>query len=291
VPRPLAPTSSGGSLAGSPAQVLERAADLALRAASSPDAPPWLVEPRPDRLLVRADPGRQSTVRDPVGRQLVRSAGAGVFSARVALAAEGWAADVERLPDPADPDLLAVVRPVPGAPDAALAALAAAGPPRTPAADPLPVLLLHRLTAAAAQEGALLVPVRSELRALVRRLTEHADRLLHERSARDAAPGGGRQAGRGDDRMLVLLATLTDDRRAWLRCGEAVQRTLLELAALGWAAGPLTSVIEVPVTRTQLRSALAWNAHPQLLLRLRRAAPAPPSPRHQRREVDGGGVR
>ncbi|WP_448628138.1 hypothetical protein [Geodermatophilus sp. URMC 64] len=278
---PLALTSSGGSLAGTPARAREQAVDLALRAAAAPGPPPWLLEPRPDRLVVRTDPRRRLPADDPAGRQLVRSAGAGIFSARVALAAAGWAADVDRLPDPEDPDLLAVVRPVPGEPDAALAALAPAGARRTPPADRMPVPLLRRLTAAAAQEGALLVPVRSEHRALVTRLIEHADRLLHDGSARDE-PGGG---------SLVLIATPTDDRRAWLRCGEAVQRTLLELAALGWAAALLTSAIEVPLTRTQLRSALTWHAHPQLLLRLGRAAAAPASPPHPRGEPDGGGAR
>src|SRR3954468_17033330 len=114
----------------SPRPALERAVDLALLAPSVRDAQPWLLELRSDLLLLRADRSRQLTAMDPTGRKLVRSVGAALFDARVALAADGWGADVGRLPDPADPDLLAVVRPVAGEPDRELAALAPAVPRR-----------------------------------------------------------------------------------------------------------------------------------------------------------------
>jgi hypothetical protein len=52
---------------------------------------------------------RQLAVTDPVGRMLTISCGAALHHARVALAAEGWQSTVERVPDPADPELLARV--------------------------------------------------------------------------------------------------------------------------------------------------------------------------------------
>lgn len=90
---------------------------------------------------------------------------------------------------------------------------------------------------------------------------------------------------------LVLLATPLDDRAAWLSAGEALERLLLVLTLHGWAASPLSSAVEVPVTRTQLRSALTWDAHPQMLLRIGRAAPTPAPPHRLRDDVVESGTR
>jgi hypothetical protein len=87
------------------------------------------------------------------------------------------------------------------------------------------------------------------------------------------------------DQTMVLLATRTDDELAWLRAGEALQHVFLELTRLGWVASPLPQAIEVPLTRTQLRAALTWNAHPQMLLRIGQATPAPRIPRRTLRDV------
>lgn len=99
------------------------------------------------------------------------------------------------------------------------------------------------------------------------------------------------ETGSGTDQTLVLLATAADDPMAWLRSGEALEHLLLELTRLGWAASPLTQPIEVPVTRTQLRSALTWEAHPQMLLRIGRAAPTSATPRRHRADVVRGSGR
>ena len=93
-------------------RALEEAADLAMKAPSVHNTQPWRIELQPDRLILRADRSRQLRALDPLGRELVLSVGAALLNARVALAARGWATAVERVPDPADGDLLAVVRPV-----------------------------------------------------------------------------------------------------------------------------------------------------------------------------------
>ncbi len=72
----------------------------------------------------------------------------------------------------------------------------------------------------------------------------------------------------GIDQTLVLLVTRHDNPKAWLRAGEALHHVLLHLTTLGWVAGPMTQPIEVPLTRTQLRSAIACDMHPQNLLRV-----------------------
>jgi hypothetical protein len=313
-------------------RALEEAADFAVLAPSVHNTQPWRIELQGDRLVLRADRSRQLMVLDPLGRELVQSVGAALFNARVALAARGWAAVVDRVPDPHDSDLLAVVRAIDGPPEAGLAELASAVSRRRTnrrrfTATPVPDRLLRRLAASARDEGAVLVPVLSDAhRRLVARLTQEADRLqnadpayraeLRRWTTRSFAQGDGlppetvphvtgreredlpmrdfdsRGVGglpprtdRDADRTLVLLATSADDTPCWLRAGEALQHLLLELTRNDWVASPLTQAVEVPLTRTQLRSALTWDAHPQMLLRIGRAEPTPRTPRRRRSEV------
>lgn len=311
---------------------IERAVDRGRLAPSVHNTQPWRFELHDDRLVVRADRSRQLTALDPTGRELVESVGAALFNIRVACAASGFTAEVARLPDPDDADLLAEVRPGAATPDRALAVLADAVPVRrtnrrafTPAE--VPDVVVRGLTAEAAAEGALLVPVLHEThRRLLARLTQQADRLqsaepayraeLRRWTNRSPEEGDGipaavvpRVDGRQHDDLplrdfdtagvgglpaetdsgvrgtLLMLATRSDDPLAWLRCGEAMQRVLLELTVLGWAASPFTQLIEVALTRTQLRAALAWDAHPQLLLRVGHADATPPTPRRPVQEV------
>ncbi|HYX96067.1 MAG TPA: hypothetical protein VE823_13455, partial [Geodermatophilus sp.] len=97
------------------AVALEAAVDRAVLAPSVHNTQPWSFVLSPDRVEVRADRRRQLTVLDPLGRELVHSVGAALFTLRVALSARGWALAVDRLPRPDDPDLLAVVHAVAGA--------------------------------------------------------------------------------------------------------------------------------------------------------------------------------
>lgn len=93
-----------------PVRVLADAARAAARAPSVHNTQPWRWEVHHDRLDLYADRSRQLDAADPEGRLLTISCGAALHYARVALAAEGWQAVVERLPTPDDPDHLARVR-------------------------------------------------------------------------------------------------------------------------------------------------------------------------------------
>ena len=313
------------------AVALEAAVDRAVLAPSVHNTQPWSFVLSPDRVEVRADRRRQLTVLDPLGRELVQSVGAALFTLRVALSARGWALAVDRLPRPDDPDLLAVVHAVAGAPDAALARYDAVIPRRRTnrrplTGDPVPDDLLRELAALAAAEATVLVPVlREDHRRLVARLTQQADELqnadrayraeIRQWTTRPASAGDGvpvsavpRVVGlpvdmpqrdfdtRGEGRLpvdpgdsaehtLVLLATRADGPVDWLRCGEALQHVLLELTRRGWVASPITQAIEVPLTRTQLRAALTWDAHPQVLLRIGHADDLVAAPRRPRDDV------
>jgi len=81
------------------ARRLEAAAEAALRAPSVFNTQPWRWRVTGDALELSADPDRRLAVTDPDGRLLLISCGTALHHARTALAAAGWSATVERLPD------------------------------------------------------------------------------------------------------------------------------------------------------------------------------------------------
>src|SRR5512139_2343650 len=87
--------------------VLAEAAAAAGYAPSVHNTQPWRWRVSAAGLDLYADRSRQLQIADPVGRLLTLSCGAALHHARAALAAEGWATQVTRLPDPAEPDHLA----------------------------------------------------------------------------------------------------------------------------------------------------------------------------------------
>ncbi len=101
--------------------VLAEAAAAAGAAPSIHNTQPWRWQVGPDRLDLYAERTRELAATDPDGRMLTISCGVALHHARVALAAEGWQPAVDRLPDPAQPDLLAriaLASPVPVTPEA-----------------------------------------------------------------------------------------------------------------------------------------------------------------------------
>ena len=87
--------------------VLRRAAVRATRAPSVHNTQPWRLHLAHGQLSLFADRSRQLRVLDPTSRQMTISCGCALLNARVAIAAEGLGTDVERFPDPDQPDLLA----------------------------------------------------------------------------------------------------------------------------------------------------------------------------------------
>ncbi len=86
------------------------------------------------------------------------------------------------------------------------------------------------------------------------------------------------------EQCLVLLGTAQDSPAHWLRAGEALERVLLEITRHGYRASPFTQITEVPAVRARLQAELGLVWYPHVLLRIGRAADAPPSRR--RRLVD-----
>jgi nitroreductase len=103
------------------ARQLTAAAQASLHAPSVFNTQPWRWRITGDTMELYADPSRQLDSTDPDGRLLLISCGAALHHARTALAAAGFSATVDRLPEPARPELLARVRlgnPVPADPEA-----------------------------------------------------------------------------------------------------------------------------------------------------------------------------
>ncbi len=264
-------------------QALTDAVRSAALAPSLRDSRPWSFQlhpaGRPRRLHVRADRTRQLTALDPTGRALGQSVGAALFNARVSLAAAGWATTTDRLPDPTDPDLLAVLELAEGRPDGGIAPLvdvlglrdtrrARFGPGATGAAD----IALFR--AAALAEDAQLVPVVRDDRPGPAGLTGVAEDLVPT-SVRDGA-----------EATLVVLTTARDDEAAWLRAGEALQRVLLEIAQADWVGTPFGRAVEAPPTHAEFGSALIGERWPQSILRIG-PAPLPVAAHHRASGLPG----
>jgi nitroreductase len=311
---------------------LRGAAVRATYAPSVHNTQPWRMHIGSDELRIYADRSRQLSILDPTGRQLLISVGCAVFNARAALAGRGYEVAVERFPDKADPDLVAVLRIVgqnSASADAGLAALdgliEVRQTNRRRFTDPqVPEAVLETLEAAAAAEDSSLIVVRDpDQRVAVAALSQHADNIENLNPAyraelrawtsddperRDGVPALAvpHVTGNAHDEVpirdfdtrgvgalppetyssrnqcLVLLATVGDGQRDWLRAGEALERVLLEITRQGFMASPLTQITEVPAARADLRRQLSLTVYPHVLLRVGRA---PLTPRSRRRRL------
>lgn len=92
-----------------PHEALEAAARVSLHAPSVFNTQPWRWRLHGETLALYADRTRSLAATDPESRLLMLSCGAALHHARTALAASGRTAHVVRLPEGADPDLLALV--------------------------------------------------------------------------------------------------------------------------------------------------------------------------------------
>lgn len=86
---------------------LRRLVEFAVLAPSGHNTQPWRFRIRDGALELRADRTRSLPVADPDDRELTLSCGAALGYLRVAVRALARTAQVQRLPDPDDPDLLA----------------------------------------------------------------------------------------------------------------------------------------------------------------------------------------
>jgi nitroreductase len=167
-----------------PPSAVRRAAVRATLAPSIHNSQPWRFLLSGTSLEVHADWSRRLRVLDPRGRQLLISCGCAVFNARVALAAAGYEATVERWPEPTRPNLAArltlLEQPTGAKPLGSLDSLIESRHTnrRRFTDDPVPTDVVDALTAIARADGAQLFPiVRDEHRQAIARLSQQADNL------------------------------------------------------------------------------------------------------------------
>ncbi|MDT7765888.1 MAG: hypothetical protein QOC63_5308, partial [Mycobacterium sp.] len=91
------------------AEVLKDAVTLACRAPSLHNSQPWQWTADSAGLHLYVDRARRLYSADKSGREALISCGAVLDHLRVAMAAAGWTARVERFPDPNNPDHLASI--------------------------------------------------------------------------------------------------------------------------------------------------------------------------------------
>lgn len=154
----------------------------AVLAPSNHNTQPWLFDVHDTTISLRADRGRGLPVVDPDDRELVIACGAALCNLLVAMRHFGYEPALTPLPDPAEPDLLALVDL--GAPsgdddEQLFAAIQRRRTNRKVFDDrPVPDEILEQLEADAAAEGAWLHLVRGEdARSAVGDLIAEADRL------------------------------------------------------------------------------------------------------------------
>jgi nitroreductase len=143
------------------ARTVQGAIELAVRAPSIHNSQPWRWAIEEQTVHLYADVTRWLPATDADGRDLVVSCGAALHHLRVALAAAGVRATVQRLPDGDEEDHLAAVELQPG--NAADTDLALASritqrrSDRRPFGDwPVPTEFVTRLERAAVEQGAIL---------------------------------------------------------------------------------------------------------------------------------------
>lgn len=164
---------------------LRRAAVRATLAPSVHNTQPWRFVLRDSQLSLYADRSRQLRVLDPSSRQLTISCGSALMNARVSLASSGFGVQVERFPDPSQPDLLARITTT-DEHDANTDRLAALDGilelrqtnRRRFAEDEVPAEVLDALVeAASAEHSDLFVVSRAEHRMAVAMLSQKADAI------------------------------------------------------------------------------------------------------------------
>lgn len=107
------------------------------------------------------------------------------------------------------------------------------------------------------------------------------------REMRSGSPGTGAAAHEGPEEgpppvehpLVCIIGTPDDDPSSWLQAGQALGRLLLEAAAFGVQASPMTQVTEVPSARSMLAAGLGLVGHPQIVLRMGYAHGHPTTPR------------
>jgi len=300
-------------------ETIHLALSLAARAPSIDDSQPWLWRVGPQSLHLYANSDRGAPDSDAEQRDVLLSCGASLHHCVVALAALGWRAKVERLPDPAEPDHLAALQLYPHPASGLDVVLAAAIPRqrndwRPYGSWPVSAADIALIGARAAHAGTTTRRVESlpglghivaqavrrhaadydqlgesvirggwyrSLADIPRWNTPESDSVVPQLSGTECAE---------DNAVLLALGTKEDSRLARLRAGEATSVVLVSATALGLASCPVAEPLQSAETRDELQANLVGIVgSPQMLLRIGwpqvNADPLPSPPRRPLADV------
>lgn len=318
------------SLATPCLDTVKAAIDMAVRAPSVHNSQPWRWRIGDSAIELYSDPDRHLVETDPQQRGLVLSCGAALHHLRVALAVLGWSAQVRYVPDPAEPDHLATIEFTPHRPRKPDFARAAALMHRRTDRRryrwwQVSSSHIRHISAPATQFGAAARHVPSGLRPRLARpareaARRHAGDIEYQRElaawsgrrgSADGVPAANTPCPGADDEIPVrvftdpvladrtehpdaaewlVVCTVTDDRLARLRAGEALSAVLLTATELGLSTCLQTEPLGVPELRKDIRSHVLEDcAHPQAMIRVgwvpQGSAPLPHTPRRPLDEV------
>ena len=262
---------------------MRAALELAVRAPSLHNSQPWRWRLDGSIVHLYLDAARQLRATDPDARELVISCGAALHHLQVGLAGQGRQVRVRRLPDPAEPTLLASITltdhlPAPADSGLGNAILSRRTDRRRFGSWPVPAELIGELLELADLRGARLLPVTEPT---LRRRLFRAIAVAAERQAADPAltaelaAWSGRNPGSADG---VPAAHVPEPQRApgqpplrpfshpqlpeSTHDGEPEAAALLLLSTIGdgplqWLlAGEITSAALLAVTRDGLASSV-----------------------------------
>jgi nitroreductase len=294
---------------------LHAAATAGIRAPSLHNSQPWQFRLRDGAIEVLADPHDHLAVADRIGWAVRIACGAAVFNARLALLANGTPADVRLRPEPADPIVMARLRPGRVRPAtypesdlfAAVGRRRSSREPFWP--DPVPAALRRRLVDAARAEGAWLeLLIGMTALSGFAQIAQSADRVLRrdpayqtrlsEWSRTEAADDGvpAMAAARlGEPQDLLPQRAYGDRPRApgrdfepadQINAGQALQRVLLTATDAGLATSMISQPIEVIGAREQLQRSLGGRSGtPQMAVRIGYGIPGRPTARRDLAQV------
>lgn len=232
----------------------ERVRSVLAAATAAPslhNSQPWHFVCTPRAIQVRADRSHALEIADPEDRELLLACGAALCNMRLAIKVRGVHADIRAFPDPADPDLLATVRPAGRRPvtpaDRELAAaIHHRRTNRRPfLPTPVPEHLYRRLRQAAETErcwlAALDRPQRATLRALVR--GAHDSQLKDPAFAAEWARWTGRDGDGPDGVPTASSGPLPEPQDMWVLRDFSAGKATARLPGKDFEPDPLIVVI------------------------------------------------
>ncbi|SDZ16898.1 Nitroreductase family protein [Amycolatopsis xylanica] len=279
--------------------IVREALTLAVRAPSPRNSQPWRWVVDGPTVHLYAGRDRQTLETDPNGPVLLFSCGTALHHLRIALAGLGWRTLVHRLPDAAEPELLATIELTRGEPTADEISLAAAigrrrDDPRRYSDWKVPEAHLTWLSRCAKDSVSVELVRDGAVRPRLVHAIAEAERrrsvdpaLLLELLEVNGLAWTSPTLDFDRESELFVLGTGSDDRQARLRAGEIASRVLLTATSLGLASCLLTTPLSIADTRAVLRAELLGGWFPQAVIRVGWApVSAQPVPDEPRRSLD-----